>query len=233
MSDDTFSPVQDNTHSPIYPPRDPETGKFVPVGDHMNPISEAEMKEFFSRLATNFVDASRQAQELKSLQAQVHDLITKIEGLVTDNTNLRNEVNSTYEFVRELEQENTKLKQELQTAHERNDAQVMRIDGLHKEIERLDLEVDNYIKVNRDSVTEIANLRTANDSVRAELANARYDSDYWKNQYHTINNLREDVEKDNRSLRNELDRYKRAFDAMTKVLEPPQDAEFRPFAING
>ncbi|SRR6266567_4773066 len=173
------------------------------------PVEETEMRQFFDKVATQFVSLSTQSRELQELKAQFGDLSTRLDRALNENQDLKRDITDTWNSLRRIEEERDAARNELnvlrveldrvkheleyvmserdrhaQNASERHEAVQLltrEVEDSHNRINSLSRDVDNYIERATYVEKERDDLKSKVDTMRS-LFNPPVPVQVWPDQ---------------------------------------------------
>ena len=181
--------------------------------------SEAEMKTFFQGVVDQVATLSTQAAQVEGLRQSVHNLNERVSQLEADNRNLVDQLQNAQATMSAMEQQC----QDLQTVleGERNARQ-----GLQDTIVQRDSavsELTNNLNTERDAhritLSERDDARQVIEERNTDLGNVRGALDQVTVERNEWRNKAIDLEGENASLKQRLDR-------ITAILNPPQPVSY-------
>lgn len=159
----------------------------------INPVTETEMRAFFERFATTFVNLSSQAGELVSVKASLNGIESRLQSVLDETASLRNqvqtlvaerdkartEVSEVTQLLRLAEGERDKIKSELEASHRECEALERKRNTREEEYRAL---YESYSKQQQELVTTRNELTVIKESL--------------SKREHDITTLRESLERE-------------------------------------
>lgn len=187
-------------------------------------VSETEMSQFFGRIATTFVHLSSQAKELEDLKLVVQQVNARLDGVIQENTSLREEVANNMALVRSVERERDTLRQEVQAKAEQIHWYGDTLNARDQRIREMEAEL-------AETKRQLSDVTTNLQSTQAALDNARHERDQISAQctseQERANRLAQDlavVTSERDATQAQLTRITGILDSIAAVARPQQAA---------